>query len=88
MTKKPDKEIPDSSTNTLSGIVTMLPGDRGKLPFGIGKHLKLQYIWQQVNMPNHISCSSFLADIFKWMNKPWQPLSLLWENRTFISSEL
>lgn len=44
MTKKPDKEIPDSSTKTLSGIVTMLPGDRGKLPFGIGKHQKLQYI--------------------------------------------
>lgn len=44
MTKNHDKEIPDSNTKTLSGIVTMLPGNRGKLPLSIGKHRKLQYI--------------------------------------------
>lgn len=42
MTGDPDKWLPDSSAKTLPGIVSVLPGDRGKLPLSIGKQLKLE----------------------------------------------
>lgn len=42
MTSDLDKGIQDSRAKTLPGIVTVLPGDKGKLPFSIGKYLKLE----------------------------------------------
>lgn len=64
MTRDPHKGIPDSRAKTLSGIVPMLPGDRGKLTSIIGKYLKLECMTAG-QYADHISFPSFLAVISK-----------------------